>query len=317
MHILPTCLGLSNLKPPEPLIDSLDEQNNLASLNFIDGTPTSTFLTNIRTSAALGAQGWPSYGAAAAAVSKPGPLTRTGEQYATCTMVCTTYPPPPSQYLETVVTYYAECSSIVLPYICKEGEPTNTGNLFLSPEPGSPETWSAGEGGGHGEGRRRGLKGTGNGRPDTAHRRSRSHPTSETMLPITPEIWAQAKRLLATVSVSHPSAGAPSALLSRRALSGEGGGHGGEAALESAWPPTGTKVLTTAGNATCFPFGTVNLCTFPASVKLTQPDWMYTCWAAGLQPLGIYTYSQLYMFTWGSSVFGLPVGAIGNVFTQV
>jgi hypothetical protein len=59
------------------------------------------------------------------------------------------------------------------------------------------------------------------------------------------------------------------------------------------------------------------LCAFPASAKLTQPDWMYTCWAAGLEPLAIYSYSQLYMLTWGSSVVSLPIGNLGYVYTQV
>ncbi len=78
-----------------------------------------------------------------------------------------------------------------------------------------------------------------------------------------------------------------------------------------------TLLPTVVGNTSCYPLGTMILCTFPASVKMTQADWMYTCWQAGLQPLGVYSYSQLYSLTWGSLVYSLPVGAVGTVFTQV
>ena len=48
-----------------------------------------------------------------------------------------------------------------------------------------------------------------------------------------------------------------------------------------------------------------------------QADWMYTCWQAGLQPFGIYSYSQLYMLIWGSQVISVPVGTDAVFYTQV
>ena len=91
----------------------------------------------------------------------------------------------------------------------------------------------------------------------------------------------------------------------------------GGASADSTWPPQATLWPTVVGNASCYPFGAVKLCTFPSTVRMTQADWMFTCWEAGLQPFGIYTYSQLYMLTWGSQVVGVPVGAVQSIVAQV
>ena len=131
---------------------------------------------------------------------------------------------------------------------------------------------------------------------------------------MTSELRAQAFQLASSVSLPPRPALAYKRSLGRVLL---GSGDDGSSSKSSAWPPTVTLWPTAAGNASCYPFGVNQLCVFPGNVKMTQADWMFTCWDAGLQPFGIYTYSQLYMLTWGSQIVNVPVGTVRSIVSQV
>eukprot|EP00955_Chlamydomonas_euryale_P098583 365157-Chlamydomonas_euryale.AAC.9 len=91
----------------------------------------------------------------------------------------------------------------------------------------------------------------------------------------------------------------------RKLLGGGGGGGGGKSGggkvvyKSDAWPIVPEQVPTVLGvNATCMPMGGFSYCSFPESVRLSQADWMYVCWQAGLQPFSIESYAELsLMFT--------------------
>ena len=334
MNFMHAMTGLTNLKPPAALVGlATSEYDNIAGISFINGVQTAPFWTNIRTQWSSGGSGAPSgwglYGKAASSASM-GPLAQSGESYATCTMVCVDS--SSGALFTTITEYYAECSSVALPYVCQVGSPSNTGSIFKSPVPGSPETFKSTKEGeasskesaaaSHEHGRRR-LSSSSDAVESSASRRVAAANLHDQPAPEEESFRAQAERLAASVTIPLPSgparqSGQGRGLLSDGASSRRWLGEG-ESTVTSAWPPTGTLFPTTtsAGNATCFPYGMYSLCTFPASAKLTQPDWMYTCWAAGLEPLAIYSYSQLYMLTWGSTIYSLPVGKLGFIYTQV
>ena len=138
-------------------------------------------------------------------------------------------------------------------------------------------------------------------------------PQADQSWELTSEIQTQAIQLANSVSIPSPSAVLdPPTRSLRRSLLGAS-----PAKDSSSGTPAATLWPTVVGNASCYPFGAIKLCTFPSTVKMTQADWMFTCWEAGLQPFGIYTYSQLYMLTWGSQVVGVPVGAVQSIVAQV
>ncbi|GAX84144.1 hypothetical protein CEUSTIGMA_g11567.t1 [Chlamydomonas eustigma] len=287
-------IGLSNVQTPQSLIgDSSTMLQSVNSITFLDGTPTADFFTNIRTTPSLQVSGWPQYGAKG-----------TGEIAATCSMLCIT----PSSNSSSPRTYYAECSSIALPYICKA--------TVLVADTTSITVAS------NSEGRR--LKTVEEVVSSTRRQSSALSPSSSK-----PASSFSIRRLLSSAA---PAPSAPAASAASATSAPAANAHSTSAAnahsttssassasesSTSSWPPLPTLVPTLVGNASCFPFGSIELCTFPtisAFANLTQADWMYTCWQAGLEPLSVYTYSQLYMLIYGSTVYNVPAGTAATAF---
>ena len=251
-------IGLSNLAATAVGNDA--SQTTIQSLSFLDGTPTTEFLTDIRTSPALAMEGWPYYGQAAAG----GSIAQSGEKYATCSMVCTSWPNPGLSTFATMQTYFADCSSIVLPYICELGDVART-TMFTSPDPGTNASEST-PAAAHG---RRQLKAPALSTSASASALAPELPPSRRslrQLEVTSELAAQAKALSLSVERVHRHSqhAAAASSSSRRRL------RGGSAEVVTTWPVEPVLVPTVAGNASCYPFGVNILCTFPSTVKLTQ-----------------------------------------------
>ncbi|KAG1671975.1 hypothetical protein FOA52_013347 [Chlamydomonas sp. UWO 241] len=93
-------LGMTNLHPSV----AHEELTSIDSIKFVDGTPLSDYVTNIRNPVPVAVTGWPSYG-------------KSSDLYATCAMYCPT-PSAAQVALGYSQIMLADCTTVALPYIC-------------------------------------------------------------------------------------------------------------------------------------------------------------------------------------------------------
>lgn len=208
----------------------------LESVTFTDGTPLSSYITNLRNTVPVTVSGWPLYG-------------DRSDTYSTCAMLCPSLTDAQlaQGYTELML---ADCSAVGLPYICRNRQELE--------EPEAEELQQAvfGEGG-----------------------------TNRKLL-MTTSAQAAQRQAQARAQVDEMNA--------------------------VTWPIVPESVPTVLGiNATCAPMGAHSYCSFPASVKLSQSDWMYVCWEAGMLPLSIDSYAELTLM-----MSMTQPKDVGHVFTQ-